>query len=408
MMLVLGLAATVFAGEAKGKNSDISISGELRTRGYSNTNLTDYTDKTDDTKAAYDQRFRLGIEGKINDSVTGVLLLQTGGGASDSYTWGNMNTMPTNGIAAVEAYIHYKFGGQYGLKVGHMPLVLGNKIFFDNTKFGDDAIVLYMDPSKELHVGVLTIKGADAGTIKNNNDTDAYVGVVTYKTPAFNASADLVYLADMDPTGANNDMNLMNIGIRGDTKVGPAMIKADIEFQSGTVNKGNSMAEDMKISGTAIMVGATMDLSGLAAGIEFGMGSGDKDATDSKSESFNTSINPTVTYTTFVYDFSVKGACGATGKGICGTTYVKLSGAKKISDKMAADASLIWLKATTVASGAKDDLGIEVDANFSYQLDKNLKYWVELGYFMMGDAYMVGTVSPDAAYMLRHGLMLTF
>ena len=90
-----------------------------------------------------------------------------------------------------EAWILYTGSGllgfNSGLKIGHMPLALGQKEFFDHTKFGDDAIVFFMDPTKQLHVGLLTVKfsenfsGIGNANLDNTNDLDGYVAFATFK-----------------------------------------------------------------------------------------------------------------------------------------------------------------------------------------------------------------------------------
>ena len=58
-------------------------------------------------------------------------------------------------MAVLEAWIQHKFniGVPAGIKVGHMPLALGNGLFFNHTKFGDDAIVLFLTLQRNSTLG---------------------------------------------------------------------------------------------------------------------------------------------------------------------------------------------------------------------------------------------------------------
>jgi hypothetical protein len=56
-------------------------------------------------------------------------------------------------------------------------------------------------------------------------------------------------------------------------------------------------------------------------------------------------------------------------------------------------------------------IGTEFDAKFTYQIDRNLKYWVEGGYLFAGKFWKAVTGAnndPDDAYAVRHGIQLNF
>jgi len=295
-----------------------------------------------------------------------------------------------------------------------MPLALGNKLFFDHTKFGDDAIVVFGNPSPAVHLAGLTIKFNDQSSEANGNskDRDAYVVLATYKGEAVSGSADLTWVDDQD-FSAGGDANVYNLGVRADGKVGPASLYGDIEYQMGSAEKACvGGTKDCDFKGYAVMLGAKMALGGVNLGLELGQGSGDDDATDDEIGTFVTSLSSGTPYIGFVYGPRVKTACGTTNSGICNTTYAKLSADGK-SGALGYGASLIWLKATEdVVNGAGEkasDLGIEIDATVKYALAKNLNYWIEGGYFMPGDAYKLSaTKDADNAYAVRHGIELSF
>jgi len=127
------------------------------------------------SRAWYDQRVRLYVDAKVSDNVQGFVQLETGTAdqankgdyltsTSDKYFWGNFNSKPNSSLGILEAWILYKgtglFGFNSGIKIGHMPLKLGHGQFFDHTQLGDDAIVFFMDPTKQIHIGLPTIQFA--------------------------------------------------------------------------------------------------------------------------------------------------------------------------------------------------------------------------------------------------------
>ncbi|MFZ2196411.1 MAG: hypothetical protein WAV13_01670, partial [Thermodesulfovibrionales bacterium] len=164
VIFVLSFAASAFAIHAeipsetqavvaKGA-TQITLGGELRTRGWWRDNIDDAKNPVDSGSSAYyDQRVRLSVDATVAPGVKGYVMVETNSGNSDLYVWGtnDFNAKPT-GLDINEAWILYTGSGllgfNSGLKIGHMPLALGNKEFFDHTKFGDDAIVFFMDPTK--------------------------------------------------------------------------------------------------------------------------------------------------------------------------------------------------------------------------------------------------------------------
>lgn len=468
-MFVLGLAASAFA--------DVTVGGDVRYRGESRNNTADFDDKKGDHLTKYDLRTQIQVTGKVSDKTTGKIIWESqhDGGTSSADASGNYaNGNGQNGFSSggvVEGWINHDMG-MIGIKVGHMPLALGNKLFFDHTVGGDDAIVIYADPSDKVHIGALTAKFVE-GSTTNNNDADAYVILGVFKGIG---SADLTYVKDRQgsPWMYANDgqtivvagsgtrgtfaggIDLWNLGLRAEIPAGPVNIKANLEYQTGTghglynggsyygcANNNTSGKKDCKFKGNAFLLSGDAKVGGVNVGAEFGRGSGDKDIydddsahkSDSSVKTFIVSHSAGVKYYTFVYDTRTTGAAGVTGGGIANTTYVQLRGNGKISDAMSLGASYTFLKATekvalasspaqeqdSSGSGTKNklsnDLGSEIDFDFSYMLDKGLKYWIEGGYFMPGAAYdRQDTASTDPyakkdadnAYALRHGIQLSF
>lgn len=403
---------------AKGA-TQVSIGGNIRVRGEMRDNIDDLNDDAGSNTSWYDQRVRLGVDATMENAKGYISIEGASGTTSDTYTWGEDTSGATGGytegnakrggFTILESWLQYK-GDVVSLKVGHMPLSLGNKLFFDHTKFGDDAIVVFADPTKEVHVGLLTAKFDEGNTNESRDDSDVYVGLATLKSEAFSGGADITYLRDGDVASTGTVLKFYNIGLRGEISAGPIKLKANAEIQTGEANRERVTTD---YEGNAIMLSASMKADPVTLGLEFGRGTGDDTAT-TENEGFVTSLSSGTPYVGFVYGPRLKTAANTTNSGIANTTYVKATADAKVGS-VGVNAALIWLQATEEVAimdttQPKDsDLGIEIDAKLTYSLAKNLNYWIESGYFMPGDAYkLAGGKDPSDAYAVRHGLELSF
>lgn len=416
-MLLLGIGADVFAGTVGvGSDADVTLTGFMRLRGWYQ-NDTDTNADNEDRYSVYDRLVRLGTNYKFSDGVNGRIELEeyvlwgaTASAATGTYTAGNR----TGGSIYVrEAWVNYD-PGAVGVKAGHMLLSLGNKLFFDHTRYGDDALVVYTDPSDQLHIGGLTAKLSEGGS-GNYKDIDAYVVLATYKAGNLTASGDLSYVRHQDMVAAQDgDLTLMNIGLRGAMAMDAINFGGDIEFQSGTAEKAAVGGGDLEYGGYAILLDASMKLASVTPKLQIGMGTGDEDASDDAMDTFITSLSGGVDYfDQYVYQGKMRQASGGTApSGISNLTFIKIAADTKIND-ISLMAAFNYLKATeevmTAALNKTDDLGMELDLKASTMLAKNLQYYIEAGYLMVGDVFEKGDgTSGDDAVLVRHGLIVTF
>lgn len=413
-VFVLGLAASAFAihaeipaettaAVAKG-GTTVTIGGNIRTRTEWCENCTDVDDDAPDHWTRWDNRIRLNITAQVSDATTGYMSIENfyvmgtnGDGAVGVYPQGN-NRGPS--LDMLEGWINHSFG-PVGLKIGHMPLALGNNLFFDHTLKGDDAAILYANPVEAVHIAGLFIRFTEAPALINNDNSDAYVVLANYTSDVWGIGGDITWVNDN--TGAEG-LDLYNIGVRGNVNVGPAAIKADVEVQTGDVN------ETLDWGGNAAMVAADFKLGPASVGVEVGQGTGDDDPTDDSVDIFVTTHNGRVPYIAYVYDTRIVGACGVLGGGICNTQYAKVKGGASITDALSINGALIFLKATEdvallAATDADNEIGTELDAVLAYQLDRNLKLSGEFGYLAVGEAY--GSDADDA-FAVRGVLELSF
>ena len=477
LVLLLGLAALSYAAPAeipsdttaaiaKGK-TQITLGGEIRMRGLYGRNLDVIDDNSNYDKvnkdgtiqhrsrnqSYYEYRVRLNMEAKISPNTTGYVELESSNenekNTSENVKWGSGTQGPKgnypfgnwhdeSSVYIRQAWIQHQgtglLGVPLGVKVGKQLIKLGNGLFLDHTYFGDDAILAFVQPLKELTIAAYTIK-FDENNVFLNDDSTAYGLLASYAGNGWGISADATYVdhqnsgltATYDRTrnilfydGNINlkkaDIHLWNFGLRGnyDDIAGTGLgVRADVEFQTGKLDMPTG--HDLDLKGWAVMGGLDYKFKQIPLTItaEYARGSGNEN--DKDIDAFITTLGPEQHYT-FVYEYLAPSACnfGANSRtGLCNTQYVKLGAASDITKELKAEVYGYWLKAVedvSINGGKKDDdLGWEVDGKVTYKLDKGLIYWVEGGYFWAGDAYdMKNGKSADDAWAVRHGIQLNF
>ncbi|MHB8880632.1 MAG: alginate export family protein [Thermodesulfovibrionales bacterium] len=422
-MVIMSFAASAFAIHAeipaetsaivaKGA-TQITLGGEVRFRGWYKKNITGAgAPEATSSQAHYDTRVRLSVDANVAPGVQGYVQLESGDSlVSDVNNWGNFN-QHTPGFNILQSWILYKgtglLGFNSGLKVGHMPLALGEKQFFDHTRFGDDAIVFFMDPTKELHVGLLTVKFAgDGNTHKaiplagvpasglsgsaadNTNDTDGYVALAVYKLDAKNTiGANYTYVNNSDA-----ELTLQNLGIHANGNISGFGYKAEADIQFGEFGAS-------KFKGLGLLVAANYMIDPANLRASFAYGSGNDGGSDIKA--FIPFVSELQNYT-LIYEYLVASTAGAKATGISNTTYFNVGADFTPAKDFKASIDGYILRASK-AAGSKE-AGWEVDGKVAYNVAKNLTYQVDAGYFKAGDFY--GTANKGVS-VLRHMMTLSF
>lgn len=423
---------------AKGA-TQISIGGDLRFRGEITNNTSDFNDDKADHKEYYDGRVRLTVDAKVTPNTEGLVTIEaTSGPTGTYYTWGgegatnnganglyNAGNVKQAQLNILEAWILHTGSGLLGIpagiKVGHMPLSLGNKLFFNHELFGDDAIVIFADPLKELHLVALTAKFAE-GSKTLQDDATTYVGLFAYNTKEFGFSGDVTYVDDQKSSGtaggilAGVPTHFWNFGLRGNFNVAGLGVKLDGELQTGKVE---TQPSNLDFRGYAFLVGLNYTFAPVKVGLDFAYGSGD-DSNDGKIKSFVTSQDATQHFT-YVYDYRTPNACGNQYGGLCNTMYVKADLSADVAKDLNTYLALYWLRAAknnntgagevALNTVGNKDIGVEIDAKITYKIDRNLNYFVEGGYLFTDDFYkkvVAPGKDPDNAFAVRHGIQLSF
>jgi len=301
------------AGAAK-----ITLDGSIRERGRIDKKTTA---KDTSPYRFYDSRVRLGVKAQVSDQVTGYVnqLVSATNQDNDTTTWGNGSAAGlhkggymSGGMDITQAWINYN-AGSWGVKVGHQPLALGNKVFFDHTGYGDDAIMAYTSIGA-THLAGIIIK-FDEGTTQGSADNlDGYVGMATHKfSDNLDGGINWTYLVGNDHNTTAPGMSMSNVGINANYRQDNLSFMADGEFQFGDYSIDN----DAK--GWAVKLAANMDLGNAKVGLLYGYGSGDDNTNDNKVKTFVNFLSDTN------YDTIIAGYRAAIPGNGLGTTHSGLA-----------------------------------------------------------------------------------
>lgn len=440
--LVLGFAATASAihMEAPAQTSPvvakgglIHLDGAVRMRGASETR--GLTDSTDTSNSNYDGRVRLGVHVQTSDAISGYVLLSSGNDHDDTYTWGedagllgslnnggNMHSATADGgLSILEAWINY-MPSNWGVKVGHMPLSLGHKVFFDHTQYGDDAIVAYMNPSDATHLGALTIKVSELSAI-STDDTDAYVVFATHKvSDALDLGVNYTmihagsWVQENALSGINDSANFSNLGVTVDGMVGAISYGLDGEFQFGDSLTAATNGSIDSAKGMAFKGNVDMDLGGAKVGALLGWTSGDDDADDGDDSTFFDLLSDT-NYDTLIVGYR-HAVPGNADNQYGNLLTVQLNGSMATKCPLTGKdlklkAAVSYMKLNQTIGNEDDNVGTEADLFATWTLGNGLIYKVEAGYLWSGDAYAtnmnIGNADDSAnGYFLRHRMELTW
>ena len=466
VLFILSFAVNAFAIHAIGeddfpvigKEGQITLGGKILVRGWYFDNVTGISGSKvvpGDTESAafYTTNINLSLDAKVSDNIRGMVELETArGGSANSglYIWGDAkrgyDSKPNADILVRQAWIQYTgagLGTPAGIKIGHMPISIGEKQFLNNERFGDDAILVWIDPTKELHVVAGTVKLNEGDALSHTDDLDGYVILGTYMLNKDNTlGANFLWAHSDGNVPALGDtinidtLNFYNVGLHANGKVAGLTYAAEYDRQFGKA-KGVLLGDsDLNPKGWAIMakVGYQLDPVNLRA--SFAMGSGDSDANDEDLNEFQTLQGPDygatarLVHYTQIYERTVRTAAASailttttngntTNTGIANTTYYNLGADVTPVKELSISLDGFLLRATKtgawediVGDSVSKKIGWEVDSRISYKLAKNLTYFIEAGIFKAGDFYKDAFVDDGAekktVTQAVHGLALTF
>lgn len=393
--------------------------------------------------AWYDARVRLTLKAEVTPNTTGYVALESNSGSttSDSYAWGTLNQKQSD-LTILEAWIQHTGSGLLGvpagIKVGHMPLSLGEKQFLDLTKFGTDAVVLFADPIKGLHVAALTAKVVE-GSNSVNDDVDAYVALMTYKINDKNTiGANYTWIKgdDLNAIGLSDySLKFNNYMVHAKGSAGPLSYRAEVDYQLGRVVEGDG--ETTKVEAFGIFAELGLKVDPVTVFARYGYGSGDK-GTEGKNEDFQTILGRDL-HSTWIYEYMIDGAAsnqifpsGSTtsyrSRGLANTSMFNIGATMSPAKDVTVSLDAFYLRANAAYKGQKNpmsnwyntsnetsrNIGWEADLKVNYKIDRNLTYGVIAGIFKPGSYYRSAYdmkemgIKMETVKAIRHTLTLSF
>lgn len=521
LLFILGFTATAFAIHipdlppdeqiVTAKGAEITLGGRIMVRGWYFSNAAFATNgaledsristnafpgnlktnvgddrETNDT-ALWTTNISLTLDAKVANNVEGFIELEVANGEnvqSGLYVWGQgtmtsanpaqgYDSKPNADLRFRQAWILYTgsglLGAPAGVKVGHQLISLGEKQFLDHERFGDDALIVFVNPIKELHLAAATVKANEGIYTLPGDDLNVYALIGTYNlSKDITAGINYSYFqnSDLEDTiggayAGHDELSLQNLGLHSHGMLAGIDYALEFDTQYGKVKgfeetpKYPAGTDDIKYRGFAVYMrgGYKIPDTPLNLRASFAYGSGDNNALEDGKigefqvcQGFDTEVNiARFVHYTQIYERTIATAAliqtvGGSGTilggggvipgtnvtasahrntGIANTTYYNLGLDLAATKDLSLSLDGFILRATKtggweeVLSGHPDvskNLGWEVDFKGSYKLAKNLTYFVEAGNFAAGafytDTNMVET--KKSVTQVIHGLNLTF
>lgn len=441
VLFVMSFAASAFAIHAeipaetqavvaKG-GTQLTLGGEIRTRGWYADGLQGGLGVDDAGSAArWDERVRLSVDATVAPGVKGFVQIETTSSQSgDKYVWGygetngelskassglfGTNKKPDGTFNILQAWIQYSgsglFGFNSGAKIGHMPMKIAYGQFFDNTQYGDDALLLFMTPIKGLEVAAFTFKSFEGATGDNTDDVDGYTGLVTYKWDDKNTvGINYTYL-----NGSDLDLSMQNVGLHLDGAIGGLGYRVAGDMQFGDIGDND---DEESFGGYAVSAAVNYRFEPVNLRASFAYGSGDDDADDDDYDEFLPFVGNIQNYS-FIYEYNhattatnmpARPADGYAA-GVANTTYFNIGVDYSPTKELGLSLDGYYFMATETPKGVDDSAGWEIDAKIKYALAKNLTLQFDAAYFDPDDFYedFYG-VETDGVTMLRQAITLSF
>jgi len=432
---LVGLAPCAFAAQ-------VDVSGTMQTAAHVYSDQAKFFSHSsaalDDTK---DQlvylKYRLETSIATDDNaIKGIFGIEVGGSTA---RFGDANLKYSgdsrDAIELMHAYTDFMLGPGR-LKIGLQPWNINPYVWKENA-----AGILWDASAGNIDYSVSWSRGEEHKNTSNNDAWDesedalaarvnfgigegSKAGVFAmYQTanPSATTPADINsndwYYKDF----GDFDANLWTVGVDGKLQTsGPLFVNWDVMYQNGKIE---NVAFTDSLSGTANTTYNDFDVNAYFAHVDVGVklgkltltytgwyASGDDDATDDEFNAFlSTDVDMSVGYIFFEGQYT--GDVYYTDRPYLfdkGMFLNRLGADFKVTDKTTVGGGVIYLQTaedmkytdTNGVARSSSDLGIELDAEVTYQMYKNLQLGLEAGYLISGDAmdyFEVGTAKNGSA-----------
>lgn len=404
-ILVLLVVLAMVAISSMAFATDISVSGmmSVRSRNFDNLSFDKnvQSGKTVDTQ----EKIRLEVNAKASDDLRGKLSIenywdsfgrledyQANGGTAATGTGlanGTSNTEQKPFLKVREAWINFNLPGlPLNVTTGHQLLALGNKWFLRSMYFGSDAWVV-ANVTGPNTFALVDIKVAEGLASIASDDVDAYALLDVFKINENNTVG--IDVAEVNVRGSAPALagaQLFNIGLNYNGKLGPVQLAAEVDVQTGKIKNG--AASEPKFKGNQVVIQGNVALAPITINFTAARGSGAK-ATDTDVKNYVT-FQDIDTHYTYLYEYKIKTAAGATHTGFSNTTAISAGVSADVVKSLNIGLDIWYLQATEKITSAFDGstssaMGTEVDGHVNWKLYDNLSWNWQLSYFKPGDGY---------------------
>ncbi len=326
----------------------------------------------------------------VQGIASGTTVTTTAGDSTQTYN--------NNKIGIREAWVNFNVPGlPINVTAGHQLLKLANGFFVSSMHFGSDAWVIANQTGNNTFA-VVNGKIAE-NTTSLSDDQDLYTILDVFKL-SDNATIGVDFSNVKDRSGADQ-VDLMNVGINFNGKIGPVALKAQFDQNMGDKTTGGTVKQDF--TGNEIVVQGKVPIAPVTLNFTFAMGSGQDTSSDVTLFQNFLDVDPHVA---FMYEYKIPTAAGRKNTGFANTTAIGVGATMAASSSVTVGADLWLLSAsekvnvtqTGRAAGAvSDDVGTEIDLAVNWKVAENLTWNWNVGYFMPGDAYLDATGAGDDA-----------
>ncbi|MFH0924023.1 MAG: hypothetical protein V1872_00055 [bacterium] len=271
---------------------EMQFNGDYRIRGF----LHDFETIADEhnTTSYNEERFRLGLDAIVSDSLKGVAKIDIGAGvwgepkgSDENYLSNNNN----NDVRFYEAYIDFDIPQTtIDLSVGTQVIEVGQGILLDAPL---DSVIVTL--SQEMaSASVLFAKGTNSENSLSKEDDEDYYGLIL-NTSGIAENINLgiygFYLHDEDPSegtivrvGNYDDADGYYVGLSGEVSLEPLNIAFEVDY-SYTKYKDTSL--NFTDEGLAVYADIGLDVKKYGKiGVDAILLTGDDSTTDNKNEAF--------------------------------------------------------------------------------------------------------------------------
>jgi hypothetical protein len=316
VVLLVVVAMTCFSAMAFA--ADVTVGGSFEVRSKNFTNLSVAPEETAAASdRSTDNRIRIDVNAKAGD-VKGKLQLQSDFG----HTWGQDNAStatvdtfetidgPGSKLGFREAWVNFNLPGiPVNITAGHQLLTLGNGWFLRSMHYGSDAWVI----ANQTGPNTLAFVNAKLAEDEKNlaDDDDVYTILDVFKlNENMTVGADFTSIKARRTVSPDGNMNLQNLGVNFNGKLGPVALKAEVDFQMGSIEFPAPAAES-DFKGNQIVIQGSVGLDPVNLNFTLARGSGqDTTSTSTDTETFQTALDVDPHYT-LLYEYKVAGATGS-------------------------------------------------------------------------------------------------